>query len=342
MFDPLPKGSASGAPVQLVSEWKCFGRCRRTRRRRRRSTLSSGRRPGDGNIAMPPGALLGIVCRFDTADGKEIRARVCRTRKFGRQWRWLGLPKPRPLYGLDRLAARPAAPVIICEGEKAADAAGALLPDHVAMTSPGGSKAAAASDWSPLAGRKVTIWPDADEAGQGYARDVTGCWRNCRRRRRSRSSRRRQAWPGLGRCRRRRRRLDPGAGAGLDCQRGGPGAPAAEASVPRRRKPQREGLIALFDEAELWHDPEGVAYATVPVAGHRENHEIAGESFRTGSPGGLLRRAAWRRRPGDRRGTTRRQGDRDQPRPVISDVAPGRRISGSLLSRPRLRPLARG
>jgi hypothetical protein len=107
--------------------------------------------------------------------GKEIRSLVFAAHKrWGQQWRWLGFPKPRLLYGLDRLGARPEAPVIICEGEKAADAADALLHDHVAITSPGGSKAAKMADWSALAGRKatVTIWCDADEPGQGYARDV--------------------------------------------------------------------------------------------------------------------------------------------------------------------------
>jgi putative DNA primase/helicase len=90
--------------------------------------------------------------------------------EYGREWRWLGFPKPRPLYGLDRLAARPKAPVVVTEGEKAADAAALLLLDHVAVTSPGGSKAAKAADWSPLAGRHVVIWPDNDAPGQAYAR----------------------------------------------------------------------------------------------------------------------------------------------------------------------------
>ena len=48
-------------------------------------------------------------------------------KKFGRRWRWQGFSKPRPLYGLDRLAARPAAPVVLCEGEKSADAAGGAV-----------------------------------------------------------------------------------------------------------------------------------------------------------------------------------------------------------------------
>ena len=40
----------------------------------------------------------------------------------------------RPIYGLADLAARPDAPVLVVEGEKAADAAAELLPDYVAVT----------------------------------------------------------------------------------------------------------------------------------------------------------------------------------------------------------------
>ena len=58
-----------------------------------------------------------------------------------------------------------------------------------------------------------------------------------------------------------------------------PGA-AGAASAPKRKKPQRDGLLALLAEAELWHDPEGVPYATVPIKEHRENHEIASEGFK--------------------------------------------------------------
>jgi uncharacterized protein (DUF927 family) len=74
------------------------------------------------------------------------------------------------LYGLDQLAARPNAPVILVEGEKTADAAQELLPGHVVVTWPGGSKAVGKVDWSPLAGRAVTLWPDADNEG-GKAMD---------------------------------------------------------------------------------------------------------------------------------------------------------------------------
>lgn len=120
------------------------------------------------------GALLFLVCRFELADGgKEIRPLTLRRMPSGELvWRWLGMEPPRALYGLDRLAARPDAPVLICEGEKAADAAAVLLPDHVAITSPNGAKAADKADWAPLAGRCCAIWPDADAAGDGYAEEV--------------------------------------------------------------------------------------------------------------------------------------------------------------------------
>ena len=40
----------------------------------------------------------------------------------GLRWRWKSVRAPRPLYNLNNLAAHPGAPVVICEGEKAADA----------------------------------------------------------------------------------------------------------------------------------------------------------------------------------------------------------------------------
>ena len=122
------------------------------------------------------GRMLGRVYRFNPPNGgKETRSLVFGEHKrWGRQWRWLGFPRPRPLYGLDRLAARPDAPVIVTEGEKAAGAA----------------------DWSVLAGRRVTIWPDADE--KSMPTRLLRYWRSCRRRRRGRSSSSRKASPMVG------------------------------------------------------------------------------------------------------------------------------------------------
>jgi putative DNA primase/helicase len=100
-----------------------------------------------------------MVCRFP---GKAIRPLWW----DGDAWRWKAPPAPRPLYGLDRLRARPDAGVLIAEGEKAADAAAALFPSAVCITWPSGCKAIAKADWSPVAGRAVTLWPDADDVGR--------------------------------------------------------------------------------------------------------------------------------------------------------------------------------
>lgn len=136
---------------------------------------SLGKPSGRWFYADATGALLGLANRFDAADGsKQFRPATLweRDRDRRREWRWEAWPTPRPLFGLDRLAERPKAPVVVCEGEKAADAASRLLSAHVAVTSPNGSKSAAKADWSPLAGRRVVIWPDADTAGAAYAEAV--------------------------------------------------------------------------------------------------------------------------------------------------------------------------
>jgi putative DNA primase/helicase len=103
------------------------------------------------------GALLFEVWRFEMPDGKkEIRPlSLWRDASGCLKWKWKSIPEPRPLYGLDKLAARPEVPVIVCEGEKSADAAAKIFPESVAVTSPGGSQAASKAEWAPLAGRKA-------------------------------------------------------------------------------------------------------------------------------------------------------------------------------------------
>lgn len=111
------------------------------------------------------GAVLGWVYRFTRSGGdKETCPLVwARNIKTGQSaWRWMAFSKPRPLYGLDRLAAKPDAVVLIVEGEKCADAAAAALPEFAVVSWPGGSKAVAHADFSPLAGRRVITWADCD------------------------------------------------------------------------------------------------------------------------------------------------------------------------------------
>ena len=100
-----------------------------------------------------------IVCRFP---GKRLRPLWW----DGSQWLWKAPPAPRPLYNLDALQQRPNAPVLIVEGEKTADAAAKLFLSAIAITWPSGCKAFTKADWSPIKGRRCTLWPDADAVGR--------------------------------------------------------------------------------------------------------------------------------------------------------------------------------
>lgn len=112
------------------------------------------------------GKLLGFVHRFTTSDGGKEVLPMCfaQHRATGaREWRWLAFPEPRPLYGLHELTINASAQVLVVEGEKCADAARSALGAAPALvTWPGGSKAVDKADWTPLAGRRVILWPDAD------------------------------------------------------------------------------------------------------------------------------------------------------------------------------------
>lgn len=111
------------------------------------------------------GRTLGYVYRFTTSTGgkETIPLTWCKNIKTGAQsWRWRSFDEPRPLYGLDALASMPDAPVLVVEGEKCRDFAQAQLPDWVVVSWPGGGKAVKKADWSPLYGRQLTFWADAD------------------------------------------------------------------------------------------------------------------------------------------------------------------------------------
>lgn len=120
------------------------------------------------------GAVLGYIYRFVKSDGsKETLPHCwCRDTVTGEvDWRWLSFAQPRPLYGLDALAAKPDAWVLLVEGEKCVDVAGAALPELAVASWPGGCKAVDKADFSPLAGRKVMLWPDADSQREKLGRD---------------------------------------------------------------------------------------------------------------------------------------------------------------------------
>jgi putative DNA primase/helicase len=99
-----------------------------------------------------------LVCRFP---GKKIRPLWW----SGGRWEYKAPPAPRPLLNLDQLRTRTGT-VLIVEGEKTADAAAKLYPKAIVTTWPSGCKAIDKADWSPLTGRRIILWPDADAVGQ--------------------------------------------------------------------------------------------------------------------------------------------------------------------------------
>jgi putative DNA primase/helicase len=244
------------------------------------------------------GSVIGYVLRFDTIDGKEFRPLTLW--RFGdgakSKWRWESWPSPRPLYHLHELAVRQFAPVVVCEGEKAADAAMQLLPDFVAVSSPNGSKSARKADWSEFKGRLVFVWPDADAAGLAYAQSVAQLaaaagaasvaimtpppqvkvgW--------DAADAVADGWTPD----RAQNLINAGGAAVRDVAKPQNASakrrqePLPDADAGKRRRPaQRDTLIGVADSVELWHDASRTGYASFEVKGHRENWPIRSRDFR--------------------------------------------------------------
>lgn len=136
---------------------------------------------GPNNIAsgvwpymVDTGHAAFVVCRFDQSDGSKTYAIFSRWRRAdGTEYElWRRPPPPLPLYKLVELLQNPTAPVLICEGEKSADRAARIYPDHIVICWQGGANAVHLTDFGPLAGRHVAVWPDNDEPGRAAASEL--------------------------------------------------------------------------------------------------------------------------------------------------------------------------
>jgi putative DNA primase/helicase len=110
------------------------------------------------------GLILFIIARYDTPHGKEIIPWSFDGHTFVPK----AHPENRPLYNLPEILANPEKPILIVEGEKSAEAA-RTLDMYVVTTWSGGSRAFNKTDWTPLNGRRILIWPDADQPGRDAA-----------------------------------------------------------------------------------------------------------------------------------------------------------------------------
>ena len=116
------------------------------------------------------GETRGYILRWDRPCGKDIRPV---SRGLDDRWRIGAMPEPRPLYRLPAICELGMDDsVYVTEGEKAADAL--VTKGFEATTSSSGAMAPGKTDWTPLAGRQVTIWPDNDPPGLDYAHAVAG------------------------------------------------------------------------------------------------------------------------------------------------------------------------
>lgn len=118
------------------------------------------------------GNLLGYVLRAEINGVKWTPTiRYCKRQTGETGWTIAPFKEPRPLYGLDKLAGDSDSQVFVCEGEKATDAAARIF-GKVCVTWPGGTNNVKHTDWSPLKGRRVIIWGDADKPGWDAAQEV--------------------------------------------------------------------------------------------------------------------------------------------------------------------------
>lgn len=113
------------------------------------------------------GKLIGTVTRFEkpVALGehhkpeKKFIPTFCFMRNGVPTWMHKG-PALKPFYNLPSLSLSGA--VILVEGEKTADAAQHAFPHNPVLSPMGGIQGFTRSDFKPLQGLKVVIWPDAD------------------------------------------------------------------------------------------------------------------------------------------------------------------------------------
>ena len=112
------------------------------------------------------GSTLGYICRFNLQPRKECLPYIFASDGNRSLWRWQGFANPRPLYNLDKITNYPNKTIIICEGEKTADAIQLAIGENLIVTTwIGGTNAVKSTNFEILNGRKILLWPDNDMVG---------------------------------------------------------------------------------------------------------------------------------------------------------------------------------
>ena len=123
------------------------------------------------------GELLGYVVRVLDKEGKKQTLPVSyshNTKANINRWWLKGFSDKgyKPIYGAEKLGQSPLQRILIVEGEKAADVATKIFPEHTVISWMGGSAAASKANWKAVGGREVTVWPDNDAAGEKAAKAI--------------------------------------------------------------------------------------------------------------------------------------------------------------------------
>lgn len=161
---PNPKAAAAPKPVDPL-------------------TFRHPKRPEPATAAWPyhdaNGQIVAYAVRFDFPPEPretEFKKDVIPYRWIDGKWHrkgWIkGGPERSPFYNLHHLTSRPDLPVLLVEGEKTAEAALRIFPTRIITTWQGGSNAFSKADLTPLQGRDVVFWPDADEPGLAVVDEV--------------------------------------------------------------------------------------------------------------------------------------------------------------------------
>lgn len=115
------------------------------------------------------GNVIASVVRYEpggTRESKTFRPYCFKT--VDGKTKWIGgAPDLRPLYRLPEIAL--ASVIVLCEGEGKADAL-ARMGIEATSAMQGANAPIDKTDWSPLHGKTVIIWPDNDEPGFAYAK----------------------------------------------------------------------------------------------------------------------------------------------------------------------------
>jgi predicted P-loop ATPase len=105
--------------------------------------------------------LFYVVRGIDRNTQKKTYFPYC----FSDAGKWIAKHHPNPpLYNLDKIKNNPEKWILMVEGEKTAEAAQKIVEDrYIVTTWSGGVNRWNKTDMTPLAGRKILLWPDADD-----------------------------------------------------------------------------------------------------------------------------------------------------------------------------------